>query len=158
MLSRGGFFLQAIKVRELLKELSEAIELDKELFINQFSLPLTRHCYKFLRSLGFSTNLRTTMFQYGATFNKDFVIAFEFSPYFASVFKDKVISPFPEITSSSNVCLNDLDLSLQNITVLIKKCQVSSFPGADHVPSFVFFNCAEALSLVTLDLFYWLLD
>ena len=33
-LSREGSFLQAIKLRELLKELSESIEMDKEMFIN----------------------------------------------------------------------------------------------------------------------------
>ena len=129
-LSREGSFLQAIKLRQLLKELSESIELDKEMFINQFNLSSTSHCFKLLRSLSFSTHLPTTMFHNGATFNKKFEIAYEFNHYFASVFNDKVISPLPDYISSSNVCLNDLDLSLENITVLLKKCQGSSNAGA----------------------------
>ena len=99
-LSREGSLLQAIKLRELLKELSETIELDKELFFNQFNLSSTSHCFKLLRSLGFSTNLPTTMFHNGATFNKEFKVASEFNNYFASVFNDKLMSPLPDITSS----------------------------------------------------------
>ena len=68
------------------------------------------------------------------------------------------MSPLPDNTSSSIVCLNDLDLSLENITELLKKCQNSSNAGADLIPSFVLFNCAEALSPVILDLFYWILN
>ena len=91
-----------------------------------------------LRSPGFSTNLPTTMFHNGATFNKEFEIASELNNYFAFVFNDKVISPLPDNTSSSsNVCLNDLDWSLENITVLMKQCQDSKNTGADLVPSFV---------------------
>ena len=157
-LSREGSCLQAIKLRELLKELSESIELDKELFFNQFNLSSAKHCSKLLRSLGFSTNLPTTMFHTGATFNTEFEIASEFINYFPSVFNDKVISLFPDNTSSSNVCLNDLDLSFENITVLLKKCQNSSNTRADLVPSFVLFNCAEGLFLVNPDLFYWILN
>ena len=138
MLSREGSFLQAIKIRKLLKELSESIELDKEMFFNQFNLSSIRQCCKFLRSLGFSTNLPTTMFHNSATFNKDFEIASEFNNYFASVFNDKVIPPLPDNTSSSNVCLNNLNLSLENITVLLQKCQDSSNTEADLVPWFVF--------------------
>ena len=157
-ISREGSFFQAIKLREILKELSETIDLDKELFINQFNLSSTRHCFKLLRSLGFSTNLPTTMFHNGATFNKEFEIVSEFKNYFASVFIDKVISPLQDNTCSSNICLNDLDLSIENITVLLKKCQDSSNTGADLVPSFVLFNCAEAHSPVILDLFYSILN
>ena len=90
--SREGSVLQAIKLSELLKELSESIELNKQLLINQFNLSLTTPCFKLLRSLGFSTNLPTTMFHNGATFNREFEIASEFNNYFASVFNDKVIS------------------------------------------------------------------
>ena len=140
-LSGEGSFLQAIKLRELLKELSESIELNKELFISQFNLSSTRHCFKLLRSLGFSTNLHTTMFHNGATFSKDFGIASAFNNYFASVFNDKNISTLPDNTSSSNVCL---DLSLENITVLFKKCQDSSNTGADLVPSFVFIQLCRS--------------
>ena len=61
----------------------------------------------------------------------------------------------PDNTSLSNVCLIDLDLSLKTITVFLKKCQEASNTEADLVPSFVLFNCAEALSPVILDLFYW---
>ena len=137
-LSRERSFLQRIKLRELLKELSESIELDKELFSNQFNLSSAKHSFKLLRSPGFSTNLPTTMFQYGATFNKEFEIASESNNYFAFVFIDKVILPLPDNTSSSsNVCLNDLDLSFENITVLMKQCQDSSNTGADLVHSFV---------------------
>ena len=133
-LSREGSFLQAIKLRELLKELSESIELDKETFINQFNLSSTSHCFKLLRSLGFSTNLPTTTFHNGTTFNKEFEIAPEINNYFTSVFIDKFMSPLPDNTSSSNVCLNDLDLSLENITVLLKKCQDSSNAGQTLYP------------------------
>ena len=156
-LSREGSFLPAIKLSELLKELSEPIELDKELFINQFNLSSTSHCFKLLWFLGFSTKLPKTRFHNGATFNEEFEIASEFNNYFASVFNDKVMSPLPDNTSSSNFCLTDLDLSLENITVLMKKCQDSSNAEADLVPSFVLFNCAEAPSPVILDLFYWIL-
>ena len=142
-LSREGSFLQAIKLRKILKDLSESIELDKELFINQLNLSSTRHCFKLIRSLGFSTNLLTSMFHNGATFNKEFEIASEFNNYFASVFNGKVVSPLPDNTSSSNVCRNDVDLSLENITVLFKKCQVSGNTGADFVPSFVFFSTVQ---------------
>ena len=93
------------------------------------------------------------MFHNGATFNKEFEITPEFNNYFASVFNDNVMSPLPDNTSSSNVCLNDHNLSLENFTVLLKKCQDSSNAGADLVPSFVLFNCAEALSPVIRDLF-----
>ena len=154
-LSIEGSFLQPIKLREILNKLSESIELNKELFINQFNLSSTRHYFKLLRSLGFSKNLPTTMFHNGATFNKVFGIASAFNNYFASVLNDKAISPLPDNTSSSNVCL---DLSLENITVLLKKCQDSSNTGADIVTSFVLFNCVEALSPVILDIFYWILN
>ena len=157
-LSREGLFLQAFKLREQLKELSISIELDKKLFINQFYLSSTRHCFKLLRSLGSSTNLPTTIFHNGATFNNEFEIAPEFNNYFVPVFNNKVISPPPDITSSSNVCLNAPDLSLENITVLLKKCQDSRNTGADLIPSFVSFNSAEALSPVMPDLFYCILS
>ena len=82
------------------------------------------------------------MLHNGATFKKEFEIASEFNNYFASVVNDKVVSPLPDNPSSSNNCLNDLDLSLENITVLLKKCQDSKNAGADLVASFVLFNCA----------------
>ena len=157
-LSRAGSFLPAIKLRELLIELSETIELDKELIIRQFNLSSTRHCFKLLRSLGFSTNLPIIMFHNGATLNKEFEIASEFNKYFASVFNDKAKSPLSDSTSSSNVCLNDLDLTLENITLFLKNWQASNFTGADLVPSFGLFNCAETVFPVILDLFYWILN
>ena len=99
-LSREGSFLQAIILREFLEEVSESIELDKKLFINQFNLSSTRHCFKLLRSLGFSINLPTTIVHNGATFNKEFELASEFNDYFASVFNDKVILLLPDSTCS----------------------------------------------------------
>ena len=68
------------------------------------------------------------------------------------------MSPLPDNISSSNVYLNDLDFSLENITVFLKKCQDSSNAGADLLPSFVLFNIRGALSPVILDLFYWILN
>ena len=41
-------FLLALKLRELNLSISDSIELDKELFINQFDLSSTRQCYKLL--------------------------------------------------------------------------------------------------------------
>ena len=78
-LSREGSSIQAIKLRELLKELPESIELDKKLFIILFNISSTRHYFKLLRSLVFSANIPTTKFNNGSTFNKEIEIPSEFN-------------------------------------------------------------------------------
>ena len=51
-LKKENSYLQAIKLKDITRYLSESIELDKEVFINQFNLSSTSECFKLLKTLG----------------------------------------------------------------------------------------------------------
>ena len=60
-LNKGWSLHNSIKHIELTRALSESIELDKHIYIEQFSLKSPTDCFKLLRSLGFSQSYPAVM-------------------------------------------------------------------------------------------------
>ena len=89
-------FLLALKLRELNLSISDSIELDKELFINQFDLSSTRRFYKLLRSFGFNSSFPPVMFHGNESFFTDSEKALGFNKFFALVFQDKSSHTVPD--------------------------------------------------------------
>ena len=61
-LNKGWSLHNSIKHIELTRALSESIELDKHIYIEQFSLKSPTDCFKLLRSLGFSQSYPSVMY------------------------------------------------------------------------------------------------
>ena len=61
-LNKGWSLHNSIKHIELTRVLSESIELDKHIYIEQFSLKSPTDCFKLLRSLGFSQSYPSVMY------------------------------------------------------------------------------------------------
>ena len=78
-------FLLAIKLRDRNTSLSNSTEMDKEIFVIQFDLSSTRHCFKLLRCLGLSSSIPSVMVLGNESFHTDFDIALAFNRFFASV-------------------------------------------------------------------------
>ena len=59
--SKNWTFLLSLKQRELNKSLNESIDLNKQIFNGKFNLSCSSHCFKLLRTLGFSQSLPSVM-------------------------------------------------------------------------------------------------
>ena len=53
-LTKNWTLLLSLKQRELNKSLNESIALEKQIFIEKFNLSCSSHCFRLLRTLGFS--------------------------------------------------------------------------------------------------------
>ena len=95
-LGSDNSFLLALKLRKLNLSISDSIELDKELLINQFDLSSTRQCYKLLRSFGFNSPFPPVLFNGNEPFFTDSEKALGFNKFFASIFQDKSSYTVPD--------------------------------------------------------------
>ena len=138
-------FLLALKLRELNLSISDSIELDKELFINQFDLSSTRQCYKLLRSFGFNSSFPPVMFHGNESFFTDSEKALGFNKFFALVFQDKSSHTVPDQLKEPCIKLMNLDFSLSDVLLLLESCDYSSAAGADELPSSLLQQCAKIL-------------
>ena len=149
-------FLLALKLRELNLSISESIELDKEVFINQFDLSSTRQRYKLLRSFGFNSSFPPVMFHGGESFFTESEKALGFNKFFASVFQDKSSHTVPDQLKEPCIKLMNLDFSLSDVLLLLESCDDSSAAGADELPSFLLHQCAKILCAPVFELFFWI--
>ena len=147
-------FLLALKLRELNLSISDSIELDKELFINQFDLSSTRQCYKLLRSFGFNSSFPPVMFHGNESFFTDSDKALGFNKFFASVFQDKSSHTVPDQLKEPCIKLMNLDFSLSDVLLLFESCDDFSATGADELPSFLLHQCAKVLCAPVFELFF----
>ena len=113
-------FLLALKLRELNLSISDSIELDKELFINQFDLSSTQQCYKLLRSFGFNSSFPPVMFHGNESFFTDSEKALGFNKFSASVFQDKSSHTVPDQLKEPCFKLMNLDFSLSDVLLLLE--------------------------------------
>ena len=149
-------FLLAIKLRDLNISLSNSIEMDK-VFVNQFDLSSTRHCFKLLRCLGFSSSIPSVMILGNESFHTDFDIALAFNRFFASVFNKNVAHSAPLQCEVSTIRLSDLSLSLSDVRYLLECSDDSNAVSADGIPSFLLYQCSNILCTPVFELFNWIL-
>ena len=150
-------FLLAIKLRDLNISLSNSIEMDKEIFINQFDLSSTRHCFKLLRCFGFSSSIPSVMILGKKSFHTDSDKALGFNEFFASVFNASLAQSAPLQCEKPTIKLSDLSLSLSDVRSLLECCEDSSAMGADGIPSFLLYQCSNTLCTPVFELFNWIL-
>ena len=149
-------FLIALKLRELNLSISDSIELDKELFINQFDLSSTRQCYMQLRSFGFNSSFPPVMFHGNESFFTNSEKALGFNKFFASVIQEKSSHTVPDQLKESCIKLMNLDFSLSDVLLLLESCDDSTAAGADELPSFLLHQCAKILCAPVFELFFWI--
>ena len=99
----------SIKHIELTLVLSDSIELDKHIYIEQFSLQSPTDCFKLLRSIGFSQSYPSVMYFDYRVLHTESEKATCFNNYFGSVFGPKHINPPALLLSSDHkICLDDV--------------------------------------------------
>ena len=150
-------FLLAIKLRDLNISLSNSIEIYKEFFVNQFDLSSTRHCFKLLRCLGFSSSIPSVMILGNESFHTDLDIALAFNRFFASVFNENVAHAAPLQCEVPTIKLSDLSLSLSNVRYLLECSDDSNAVGADGISSFLLYQGSIILCTPVFELFNWIL-
>ena len=131
--------------------------MDKEIFVNQFDLSSTRHCFKLLRCLGFSSSVPSVMILGNESFHTDFDIALAFNTFFASVFNENVAHSAPLQCEVPTIKLSDLSLSLSDVRYLLECSDDSNAVGADGIPSFLLHQCSNILCTPVFELFNWIL-
>ena len=156
-LKKENSYLQAIKLKDITRYLSESIELDKEVFINQFNLSSTSECFKLLKTLGYNSALPSIMYHGNISLTTELEKATGFNKFFASVFNDQEMFTLPDLFSNVSICLNDLNLSLPDIESFLNYCPDTSNTGPDNIPSFVLSHCSDIISPLVYDLFAWIL-
>ena len=156
-LENDASFLLAIKLGDLNISLSNSIEMDKEIFVNQFDLSSTRHCFKLLRCLGFSSSIPSVMILGIESFHTDFDVALAFNRFFASVFNENSAHSAPLQCEVPTIKLSDLSLSLSDVRYLLECSDDSNAVGADGIPSFLLYKCSNILCTPVFELFIWIL-
>ena len=156
-LENDASFLLAIKLGDLNISLSNSIEMDKEIFVNQFDLSSTRHCFKLLRCLGFSSSIPSVMILGIESFHTDFDVALAFNRFFASVFNENSAHSAPLQCEVPTIKLSDLSLSLSDVRYLLECSDDSNAVGADGIPSFLLYKCSNVLCTPVFELFIWIL-
>ena len=151
------FYWLSFLLRDLNISLSNSIEMDKEIFVNQFDLYSTRHCFKLLRCLGLSSSIPSVMNLGNETFHIDFDIALAFNRFFASVFIKNVAQSDPLQCEVPTIKLSDLSLSLSDVRYLLECSDDSNAVGADGITSFLLYQCSNKLCTPVFELFNWIL-
>ena len=157
-LNKGWSLHNSIKHIELTRALSESIELDKHIYIEQFSLKSPTDCFKLLRSLGFSQSYPSVMYFEDQVLHTESEKATCFNNYFGSVFGPKTINP-PTLFMSSDhkICLDDVSIRAETVTFMLSQCNDSSSLGPDLIPSFILYRCSQILTPIVTELFNWVL-
>ena len=133
--------------------------MDKGIFVNQFELSSTRHCFKLLTCLGFNLSLQfcpsrvSAMNPFTPTFDKPLA----FSRFFASVFNEKVAHSAPLQCEVPTNKLRDLSLSLSDVRYLLECSDDSNAVVADGITSFLLYQCSNILCTPVFELFNWTL-
>ena len=155
-LTKNWTLLLSLKQREFDKSLNESIELDKQIFIEKFNLSCSSHCFRLLRTLGFSKSLPSVMSYSGVPLSSSSEIANGFNTFFGSVFSPKIKYDVPaSYEFLPELCIDNVTVSETEIRTLLLRCDDSSSMGADNIPSFVLRECATILSPAVQQLFYW---
>ena len=155
-LTKNWTLLLSLKQRELDKSLNESIELDKQIFIEKINLSCSSHCFRLLRTLGFSKSLPSVMSYSGVSLSSSSEIANGFNTFFGSVFSPKIKYDVPaSYEFLPELCIDNVTVSETEIRTLLLRCDDSSSMGADNIPSFVLRECATILSPAVQQLFYW---
>ena len=142
-LTKNWTLLLSLKQRELDKSLNESIELDKQIFIEKFNLSCYSHCFRLLRTLGFSKSLPSVMSYSGVSLSSSSEIANGFNTFFGSVFSPKIKYDVPaSYEFLPELCIDNVTFSETEIRTLLLRCDDSSSMGADNIPSFVLRECA----------------
>ena len=131
--------------------------MDKEIFVNQFDLSSTRHCFKLLICLGFSSSIPSVMIIGNESFHTDFDITLAFNRFFASVFSENVAHSAPLQCEVPTIKISDLSLSLSDVRYLLECSDDSNAVGADGILSFLLYQCSNILCTPVFELFSWIL-
>ena len=147
----------SLKQLELSRAVSESIDLDKEVFINQFNLHDTRNCFKLLRSFGFSSLIPTALRNEKSVLYTDLEKAEGFNSYFGSVYRESPITALPSTVGAKNALLDNVNISVLSIEKYLASCADSTLMGNDLFPSFIARDCTSQLAPLVAVLFYWIL-
>ena len=148
----------SIKHIQLCAELSHSIDLDKQLFVDQFNLHDASQCFNLLRSFVFSASLPPIMHRGIVSYCNDLEKANAFNEFFASVFNPKVESSLPSQNIDPHIILGEVSLSVSSIENMLWKCDDSNSLGAEGIPSFLLHQGANLLAPAVHDLFLWILS
>ena len=147
----------SLKQLELSGAVSESIDLDKEVFINQFNLHDIRNCFKLLRSFGFSSSIPTALRNKKSVLYTDSEKAERLNMYFSSVYRESPITALTSTVESEIVLLDNVNISVLSIEKYLASCADSALMGNDLFPSFIARDCASQLAPLVAELFYWIL-
>ena len=148
--------LPSLKQRELNKSLNESIELDKQIFIEKVNFSYSSHCFKLLKTLGFSKHLFFVMSNSGVSLSSSSETANGFITFFGSVFSPKIKYDVPaSYAFLPELCIDNVTVSETEMKILLLRFDDSCSMGADNIPSFVLRDCATILSPAVQQLFYW---
>ena len=129
--------------------------MDKEIFVFQFDRSSTRHGFKLLRCLGFSSSFPSVMILGNESFPYDFDKALAFNRFFASVRTENVARSALQCEVPT-IKLNDLSLSLSDVRYLLEYSDNSNAVGSDGIPSFLLYQCSNILCTPLFELFNWI--
>ena len=147
----------SLKQLELSRAVSESIDLDKEVFINQFNLHDTRNCFKLLRSFGFSSLIPTALRNEKSVLYTNSEKAEGFNSYFGSFYRESPITALPSTVEAEIALLYNVNISVLSIEKFLASCADSTLMGNDLFPSFLARDCASQLAPLVAVLFYWIL-
>ena len=123
----------SLKQLELNRAVSESIDLDEEVFINQFNLHDTR-------------NLHTDLEKSGG-----------FNTCFVSDYCESPITALPSTVEAEIALLDFVIISVLSIEKYLASCADSALMGKDLVPSFIARDCGSQLAPLVAEPFYWIL-
>ena len=119
-LTKHCTLLLSLKQRELNKSLNESIELEKQIFIEELNLSCSSHCFRLLRTLGFSKSLPSVMSYSGVSLSSSSEIANGFNTFFGSVFSASIKYDVPaSYEFLPELCIDNVTFSETEIRTLL---------------------------------------
>ena len=147
----------SLKQLELSRAVTKSIDLDKDVFINQFNLHHTRNCFKLLRSFGFSSLIPTALRNEKSVPYTDLEKLEGFNTYFGSVYRESPITALPSTVEEEIALFDNVYISVLSIEKYLASCADCALMGNDLFPTFIAQDCFSQFAPLVAELFYWIL-
>ena len=151
-LHKNWFLSGSLKLKEIINSLDESIELDKLLLVEKFNLKNPKDCFRLISTLRNSKTYPPVMFFGDKSLTSDSCKADALNTYFGSVFNPKINFKILR-PDSCKILLDDFDFTVNDVELLLRKCDDSLSSGPDNIPSFVLRQCSTILAPAVYSLF-----
>ena len=132
-------------LRDLQRDVSNSIELDKISLITSFSTLTTKDCFKLLNSLGASNHIPVSVTLDSVTATSRVDQANIFNVFLSSVYKPERFD-FPPTSTGNEIRLADVPISCTEIERLLTSIPDTSTVASDNLPPFILKRCAKMLA------------